>query len=147
MDFNTSKNRINNFTNKTSTLSKKERLSKMTDEEKITMFSRNAAKLLAKKVEYEVPENGQFGKCILSFDIPGTQNVACYKVEHDILEPKDQRCFSICAYRNGNDRLTSQQLIKGTKKEILEFLQDENNFQLFKDTLVDVSDSTDEYFY
>ena len=146
MNFETSRNTMNNFTNKASTISKEERLSKMTNEEKIYEFAPNAAKLLAKKAEYEVPENGQFGKCAISFNIPGTQNTAYYLVEHDILEPKDQRRFSIGAVRNGSDRMTSVQLIKGTKKEILEFLQDDKNAQLFRDTLVKVSNSTDEHF-
>lgn len=146
MNFDTTKNTTNNFTNKASTLTKEERLNKMTNEEKINMFAPNAAKMLAKKAEYEVPENGQFSKCLISFDIPGTQNIAYYLIEHDVLEPKEQRRLSIGALRNGCDRLTSIQLKKGTKKEILDFLNDENNAQLFRDTLVNVSNSTDEYF-
>ena len=146
MNFNTSRNAMNTFSNKASIMSKEERLKQMTDDEKLQMFAPNAAKLLAKKAEYEVPQNGQFGKCLVSFDIPGTQNTAYYLIEHDVLEPKDQRRFSIGAIRNGCDRLTSTQLIKGTKQEILEFLQDEQNAQLFKDTLIKMSDSTDEYF-
>ena len=44
----------------------KERLALMTNDEKIDMFAPNAAKLLAKKSEYEVPENGQFSKTCIS---------------------------------------------------------------------------------
>lgn len=121
-------------------------LAKMTDEEKISLFSKNAALMLAQKAEYDVPENGQFLKSELTFDIPSTQNEAHYFIACDPIEPKNQRRFFIGTTRTGSDRLTSVQLKKGTKKEILEFLKDEKNAQLFKEALMETSNSTDEYF-
>ena len=123
-----------------------EKLAVMSDEEKIALFSMNAGGLLAQKAEYDVPENGKFTKSELTFKIPGTQNEAHYFIVHDPIEPKDQRRFSIGVTRDGSDRLTAIQLKKGTKKEILEFLQDKNNADLFKNTLMEASNSTDEYF-
>ena len=125
---------------------KEERLKNMTNDEKIDMFAGNAAKLLAKKAEMEVPENGKFSRVLISFDVPGTQNVAYYYIEHDELDPKDTRRFTISTARKGSDRLTNANIFKGTKAQMLEYLNDSKNAQLFRDTLRDVSKSTDDYY-
>ena len=122
------------------------RLNSMSPVDKMQMFLDGSPKLLAKRAEYEVPENGTFKKVEVLFDIPNTQNQAHYFVEYDPLNPKDSRTFSIGVSRVGSDRFTSVQLAKGTKKEILEFITDKNNSELFKAALSDVSNSTDDYY-
>lgn len=123
-----------------------EEMAKYTDDELIDIFAVNAAEILSNKAEYDVPENGKFRTSEIIFEIPGTQNQGHYFIEFDVLEPKESRRFSIGASRKGSDRLTSIQLKKGTKKEILSFLRDENNSQQFKDALREVSRSCDDYF-
>ena len=122
------------------------KLNDMSPADKMQMFLDGSPKLLVKRAEYEVPENGTFRKVEVLFDIPNTQNQAHYFIECDPLNPKDSRTFSIGASRVGSDRMTSIQLAKGTKKEILNFLADKNNAELFKTTLANVSNSTDDYY-
>ena len=112
----------------------------------IGLFATNGAKILAKKAQFEVPENGKFSKVGIIFNIPNTQNLAHYNIEYDELEPTNTRRFSIGATRKGSDRLTSAYLIKGTKQEIIDFLKNEDNYTKFQETLKQVSKETDDYF-
>ena len=80
-------NSVNNNKNMDVNLYRKQvldELAKMTDEEKIALFSKNVAVMLAKKAEYDVPENGQFAKSELTFDIPSTQNEAHFYITYEL---------------------------------------------------------------
>ena len=115
-------------------------------EKNIGLFAVNGAKILAKKAQFEVPENGKFAKVGIIFNIPNTQNLAHYNIEYDELEPTNIRRFSIGATRKGSDRLTNAYLIKGTKQESVDFLKNEENNHKIQETLNQVSQETDDYF-
>ena len=115
-------------------------------EKNIGLFAVNGAKILAKKAQFEVPENGKFSKVGIIFNIPNTQNLAHYNIEYDELEPTNTRRFSIGATRKGSDRLTSVYLAKGSKQDIINFLSDEENCSKIQETLRQVSQETDDYF-
>ena len=115
-------------------------------EKNIGLFAVNGAKILAKKAQFEVPENGKFAKVGIIFNIPNTQNLAHYNIEYDELEPAKIRRFSIGATRKGSDRLTSKHLTKGSKQEIIDFLKNEENNSRIQEALKQVSQETDDYF-
>lgn len=141
-------NKIANTFNKNNqinyTASKK--VSEMNVDELLALRAQNAALMLCDRAQYEVPQNGKFIPLSLEFEIPGTLNKGKYCVEHDEINPKDLRRFSIGAYRKGSDEIHKEYLGKiggMTKKELLEFLENEDNFELFRKTLKSVSDDVD----
>ncbi|MCD8024630.1 MAG: hypothetical protein LUE64_03770 [Candidatus Gastranaerophilales bacterium] len=116
------------------------------NEDKTQFLTRRCSEILAGRAEKEVPENGNFTKILVTFDVPETQNQASMVVECDALNPKDSRRVSVCARRKGSDRLTSIYMFKGTKKEVLDYLNNKENYPNFVNAVKDVSLSTDEYF-
>ena len=112
-------------------------------EEQFKISALNAKTLLAAKAEMEVPENGKFARVGIVYQIPDTQNIARYGIEYDELEPRNTRRFLIGVNRKGSDMLTSIYLTKGSKKEILEFLNDDSNEELIIATLKDLNNSVE----
>lgn len=115
-------------------------------QDKFNIATINATALLALKAEREMPENGKFANVSLAFEIPNSQNIAHFTIECDNENFKDTRRLSIGTSRKGSDRLTSIQLSKGTKKEILNYLNNKDNIELIKKALFETSSSIDEYF-
>ena len=101
---------------------------------------------LAQRAEREVPENGVFTRIFVAYDIPDTQNEAVIAIEHDEKEPKTQRRLSIGVHNQHSDRLFSNYVLKGTKEEILNFLNNKENQETIKTTISNLSKKTDEYY-
>lgn len=101
---------------------------------------------LAQRAEREVPENGVFTRIFVAYDIPDTQNEAVIAIEHDEKEPKTQRRLSIGVHNQHSDRLFSNYVLKGTKEEILNFLNNKENEETIKTTISNLSAKTDEYY-
>lgn len=101
---------------------------------------------LAQRAEREVPENGAFTRIFVAYDIPDSQNEAVIAIEHDEKEPKTQRRLSIGVHNQHSDRLFSNYVLKGTKEEILNFLNNKENQETIKTTISNLSAKTDEYY-
>lgn len=101
---------------------------------------------LHKSAERKVPENGIFGKVSIAFGIPKSDNKGLFYITHSAENPKDQRVLSVGVHHKNSDRMTSNILLTGTKKEILEYLKSEENTQALIDTVNHLSDKTDEYY-
>ena len=118
----------------------------MTKEEKMNILVTKASDLLAKRAEREVPENGKFRRIFVAFDVPDTQNEALISIEQDETQPKDMRRLSVGVHRLGSDRVTSNYIVKGTKKEIIEYLKKSEFKEEFTDTVNSLSHSVDDYY-
>ncbi len=140
---------INNNNNQINTsfsgLLKKD-LNKMTKDEKMDILVEKASNLLVQRAEREVPDNGKFSRIFVAFDIPDTQNEALISFEHDEIEPKDMRRLSIGVHRANSDRITSKYIVKGTKKELIEYLKKTEFKKEFTDTVNSLSHSVDNYY-
>lgn len=101
---------------------------------------------LAQRAEREVPENGAFTRIFVAYDIPDSQNEAVIAIEHDEKEPKTQRRLSIGVHNQHSDRLFSNYVLKGTKEEILNFLNNKENQETIKTTISNLSKKADEYY-
>ena len=101
---------------------------------------------LAQRAEREVPENGVFTRIFVAYDIPDTQNEAVIAIEHDEKEPKTQRRLSIGVHNQHSDRLFSNYVLKGTKEEILNFLNNKENQETIKTTISNLSKKTEKYY-
>ena len=64
-------------------------------------------------------------------------------VEYDLLEPKTQRRIFAIACRKDSDKIVKSQLFKGSKSEILAYLNDNTNREKFINTAKKLSDSLD----
>ena len=94
-----------------------------TNDNKILKLVSNCVENIQEKAEREVPENGKFTKLLVGFDIPESQNEAFIGIEHDEINPKDTRRVAIHARRQNTDKIFSNYIFKGTKKEILEYFK------------------------
>ena len=101
---------------------------------------------LAQRAEREVPENGIFTRLFVAYDIPETNNEAIIAIEHDEKEPKTQRRLSIGVHNQHSDRLFSNYVLKGTKQEIINYLNNKENQEVIKTTVANLSAKVDEYY-
>jgi len=89
------------------------------------MFSRNSGKLMAKKVEYEVPVQGTFRECVLSYDNPmwnwDSFDVIALSVREGYRDNR-HRILQAHALFPGSDKLMSSHMCSATLEEIIEFL-------------------------
>ena len=102
--------------------------------------------LLVEKGERQIPENGKFLKFSIGFEIPNSDNMGMFVVDYDPDEPKDKRILSVGVHHKNSDRLTSNIIAIGTKKEILEYLKTDNNTQSLVDIVDNLSEKTSEYY-
>ncbi len=136
----------NNQFNTTFSGVQKEAQNIMTKDEIMNILVPKAYNILGQRAEREVPENGKFRRIFVAFDVPDTQNEALISIENDANEPNDMRRLIIGVHRLNSDRITSNYIFKGTKKEILEYLKNPEIKSEFTKTVYSLSKSVDEYY-
>lgn len=124
----------------------KETLENKSKEERLNNVVDKVRQVAAERSEREVPENGKFSAISISFDVPTTNNEAKVIISHDEIEPKNLRRIAIGVHRNGSDRLTSSYILKGTKKEILEYLKNPESQDKIVKVAGQLSDGVDKYY-
>lgn len=107
-------------------------------------LTQRALEIFSQRVQNEVPENGKFSNLSVSWGIPDTQNKATVLVEADEINPKDLRRVLVASRRDGSDRLVTSYIFKGTKKEVLEFIQKEDTKEKVKETAFELSKKVDD---
>lgn len=117
-----------------------------TKEEKIKMLIPVCKQVLSDIAEREVPENGKFLKVYVDFPIPETMNEGILTIEHDEKDPKNLRRLSLGVHHQSKDRLFSNHLLTGTKKEIIDYLKDSSNQDKLIEFVSSLSDKNDEYY-
>lgn len=115
-------------------------------EAKMNILMDVCKKDLLEEGERMIPENGKFSKVIIGYYVPETNNMGMLRVEHNPKDPKTQRILSIGVYHKNSDRVISNILKVGTKKEILDYVKSKESTQIFIDTTNALSDKTDEYY-
>ena len=116
------------------------------NKEQINILAEKARAAMAERVEKEVPENGKFAKLSVSWSMPETLNKAVLAVEADAINSMDLRRFAVGSYRKGSDNIILGYLLKGTKKEILDFLNNPENTNKIILTAQQLSDSVDKHY-
>jgi len=124
----------------------KENNKKLTNEEKMNILIPKCMEVLDNIAEREVPENGKFIRVYVNFDIPGTPNEGILAITHDDKNPKDMRVLSLGVHHKNSDRMISNFLKTGTKKEISDLLKDRDNFSRLIEMTNHLSDRTDDYY-
>ncbi len=115
-------------------------------EEDYKILTKNLFNAMNLRVEREVPENGKFMPIAVSYKIPESQNIASCTIKYDPLNPKELRRLFYEVQRNGTDRTISEHILKGTKKEILEYLKKEERQTEFINSIKELSKETDDYY-
>lgn len=106
-------------------------------------FVNKTFEVLAQRVEKEVPENGKYRPIAVSFKIPETNNMVKFIVEYDEVNPKDFRRLFIGVQHVNSDKMVSYHLLKGTKKEILEYINNSDNIPKAIEFVGELSKSLD----
>lgn len=113
--------------------------------EKLNIIVKKSMEVFADHADKTVPENGKFLRSNVFFEIPETQNEGLLFIEYDGENPKTQRRLSVGVHNKNSDRLISNYLFKGTKQEILEYLQNDKNKDEIIQSVNNLSDKTDKF--
>lgn len=138
-------NNSNNY-NKPFSGTNKDKPVMLDKEEKMKILTSKTKEVLSQAAEREVPENGRFSRVFVTFSVPESDNKAVFSIIHDDVDYKDKRQLSICVHRQNSDRMFSNFIMKGTKKEIIEFLNDERNNEELKQIVEHLSVKADDYY-
>jgi len=102
--------------------------------------------ILYSRSEREVPENGQFSRIGAVFKIPDTSNEAVLSFIYDETNPKTQRLFTVGVHHQNSDKITSEILKNGTKQEIRDYLNNPENTDEIKKSVIRLSEYVDKYY-
>ncbi len=103
-------------------------------------------KCLAEVAERRVPENGIFTRLEANFPIPESTYMAALNIFSAAGETKDQRILSIGVHHPNSDKMFTNYLIKGTKKEILDYLKDSRNQKEVIESVFHLEQKAKEYY-
>ncbi len=134
-NYNTNFNGVNNDSNNTAK-----------NQDKMEILMNRLCEVLSERTENEVPENGKFSPISVSFSIPQTNNKAKAIVEYDALAPKNLRRLSIASHHANSDRLISTYILRGTKQEIIDYINNPQNQKKLIKLADELSDSVNEYY-
>ena len=95
--------------------------------------------------ELQLPENGKFLRLSLGFEIPQSDNMGMFIVDYDPDEPRNKRILSVGVHHKNSDRMVSNIVANGTKKEILEYIKSQENTQELVDLVDELSKKTDDF--
>lgn len=116
------------------------------DKSKMDNLVAKTMEFLSDRTDKEIPENGLFRKIFVAFDVPKTNNEAMLILEMDNEDPRTQRRLSVGVHHQNADRLTSNYLSKGTKQEIINYLNNKENQAEITESVKKLSDKTDDYY-
>ncbi len=139
-------NKYNTYTN-SSTGTQKESTGmsqKKEDFEKIIIPKAQA--YLAETAQREVPENGLFTKVYAAFEVPDSNNNGLLYIIPHPKNNKTERIFLIGVHHKNSDRLFSNEILTGTKKEIINFIKDSKNQKEITDTVYKLSKQSDSFY-
>ena len=136
----------NNYNNQPIFFGNKKKEVPMTNEEKMQVIMAKGREELCDMTEREVPENGDFKKVVIAFLIPDSNNEAEVSVESDKNNFKTQRYLSVGVHHKSRDRLLSKYILNGTKKEILDYLNDDKNQTEIIEKIQELSKKVDNYY-
>ena len=134
-NYNTNFNGVNNDSNNA-----------VENQDKMEILMNRLCEVLSERTENEVPENGKFSPISVSFSIPQTNNKAKAIVEYDALAPKNLRRLSFASHHANSDRLISTYVLRGTKQEIIDYLNNPQDQKKLVKLAGELSDSVDEYY-
>ena len=93
----------------------------------MSIFCTNIGKMLARRAEVLVPEQGNFKDVLLSFENKMWNwediDVIALVVKHGYQSPEHRILSLHVPFADGTDRLMSSHLTSGTKEEILQYLR------------------------
>lgn len=95
---------------------------KLTREEQLNKLFQTVAELLVKNAKEGVPETGSFQKLTVGGKIKGADYESILGIEQSY-QAENERRVTLGMHRTGDDRLVSNDLFKGTKEEVLAWLE------------------------
>ena len=99
----------------------------LSDKEKLDILIPKGMRLLAERIEKEVPDKGIFMSISVSFDYPGTACLAHLRLEPSARGDGTERCLRSYMGERGSDRVVSHYIYTATKDKILAWLKDRKN--------------------
>lgn len=112
----------------------------MTCEEQKTFLIRKGKKIFRDNVEKALPEHGPAQRVFVAFDYPGTEYEAFLTAEADCLDWNGRR-VSVMMRPQGSKRVMSSYIWKGTKQELLRWLDREECQSELQERFQDLADS------
>lgn len=116
------------------------------DNSEIKKITQEACSGLAKIAEREVPENGDFRKVYITYKIPFSDNNAIIAIEVDKKNSKTQRYLVTGVHRDFSDRLLTNYLENGTKKELITNLNNADKQKEILESIEHLAKRVDDYY-
>jgi len=116
------------------------------NKDKMSFLTESACKHMSHRIEMEMPENGKFAQFSISWNMPDGISKAMIAVQPDAVDFKDKRRLSVGVFRKGSDYVRSSFLLKGTKKEILDYVKNPENKEGIIKTAYQLLDSVDKHY-
>ncbi len=114
--------------------------------QKLIFVLEKCKELLCEAAQRRMPENGKFSKFSIEFEVPETDNHGVLTIDFDANNPRDGRILSVGVHHKNSDRLISNILLTGTKKEILDKLASSEDMDELIEIVSHLSDKTDDYY-
>lgn len=95
---------------------------KLTREQQLNKLYQAVAELLVEKAKVSLPEAGSFRKITVGGNVKGEICHSILGIEESY-SSQTERYVTLGVYREGEDRVVSNYLFKGTKQEVLEWLE------------------------
>ena len=96
--------------------------------------------------ERTVPENGKFANSFVTIELPESQNIALISIEPSAKEPKTQRILLVGVHNKYSDRIFSNYMFTGTKKEVLDYIDGGKNNSEIIDSINTLSKKADDFY-
>ncbi len=140
--------KINNTNlNKTAQSNLNKGNSPMPDRDEIIKKLTNMAVSYLKDVsERAVPENGKFTNSFVTIELPESQNIALISIEPSAKEPKTQRILLVGVRNKYSDRIFSNYMFTGTKKEVLDYIDGGKNNSEIIESINTLSKKADDFY-
>lgn len=140
--------KINNTNlNKTAQSNLNKGNSPMPDRDEIIKKLTNMAVSYLKDVsERAVPENGKFTNSFVTIELPESQNIALISIEPSAKEPKTQRILLVGVHNKHSDRIFSNYMFTGTKKEVLDYIDGGKNNSEIIESINTLSKKADDFY-
>lgn len=117
----------------------------LSNKQKLDILLPKGLRLLAQRMEQEVPQSGRFAPISVSFDYPGTVYKAHLRVEPSARGDGTERCLRSFMSEAGSDKAVSHYLYTGTKEQLLVWMQDKHSEKELRESYAQLKESVDRF--
>lgn len=117
----------------------------LTDEQKLDILIPKGMAVLREHVRQKMPETGRFQRVFVIFAYPGTGYEALLWVEHNVSEQGGNGRLTAAMREAGSDKVVQHYITKGTKDELMRWLNTSANGEELRSSYAQLKCSVDRF--